>query len=252
MQKIGELGASLVGHNNPPEPTPFELSAKSIDDLRGEALLWLDGADVETQDQADGIANLIRMFRSERDTADERRKAINEPWRALIRENDGRWKPYTDACDISIDTLKRALLPWSQKLRDEQRAIREAAEQAMRLAEDERRLAAATANPVILADMQALAETESVALRARAEAQDARSARPVSGTAGLPGKRVGLRQKPVPVITDRKACMTHYWSARKEEVVAFLLTLANEDVRLRKHVDNPIPGVRVDMVDIIA
>jgi hypothetical protein len=243
---------ATIGDNHPPEPTPFEQSAKAIDDLRDEARLWLDRAAIENQDQADGIANLIRLFRLERDQADDRRKAINEPWRALIKENDGRWKPYTDACEATIDVLKRALLPWSQKLRDEQRMIKEAAELAARVAEEERQRAIAAANPVVLADMETVGEFAAIAMEAAAVAQDARNAKPVSGTAGMPGKRVGLRQKLVPTIVDRKACMTHYWSTRREEVVAFLLTLANEDVRLRRHVENPIPGVRVDMIDIVS
>lgn len=241
-----------AGHNHPPEPTPFEISAKAIDDLRGEAVLWLDGAAIENQDQADGIANLIRLFRAEDTAADDRRKAINEPWRKLIRENDERWKPYQLTCQTAIDTLKRSLLPWSQKLRDEQRMIKEAADLAARNAEAERQMVAAAANSVVLEDMQAVAETEAVALHARAEAADAAKARPVSGTAGMPGKRVGLRQKPTPVIVDAREVMKHYWMTRRPEVTAFLLTLAIEDVRLRKHVDNPIPGIRVDMVDIIA
>lgn len=49
---------AVIGGNNPPEPTPFELSKQAIEDLYEEARQWLDGDPVSTQAQADALNTL--------------------------------------------------------------------------------------------------------------------------------------------------------------------------------------------------
>ena len=236
-----------AGDNAPP-PDPFEVRVKAIDDLYGEAKLWMDGQPVADQDMADGVANLIKLLRKERDGAEEDKKAETRPHLDIVNAIRGKWKPYETKCERAIDSCKRALLPWSQKLRDEQEMIRRAAEQAAAIAIAKRQQAEATANPVVLEEMEAVAEMQAVEMDARQTLDQARKLNPGSGSKEL-GRAVSIRQKPVPVIIDRKACMTHYWQTRKEEVCQFLLTLAIEDIRLKRPCP---PGIRIDMVDTIA
>jgi len=55
---------AVVGGNNPPEPMSFEAIAHRVEDLFGEAKLWLDGAVVDNADLAGGVNNLRNMLKA--------------------------------------------------------------------------------------------------------------------------------------------------------------------------------------------
>jgi hypothetical protein len=138
---------ATAGHNNPPEPTPFEKISEEIETLYGEARLWLDGEPVATQGQADGIAKLLNMIRDAAKRADLLRVAENKPfddgkaevqrrYAALIADTKGMKGKTT----IATDACKKALAPWLDKLDREMKAeaerLRLAAEEKARVAQE--------------------------------------------------------------------------------------------------------------------
>ena len=52
---------ATIGHNSPPL-TPFEIVSKKIDDLYGEAKLWLDGSVVDSENFAEGATEALRAL----------------------------------------------------------------------------------------------------------------------------------------------------------------------------------------------
>ena len=59
------------------------------------------------------------------------------------------------------------------------------------------------------------------------------------------GRAVGLRTDWVPTLTDGPAAARHYWQTQRPDMEAFLLTLAEREVRLGRHA---IPGFTVTAV----
>ncbi|MEG7685981.1 hypothetical protein, partial [Listeria monocytogenes] len=62
-----------IGGNNPPEPTPYEAARAKVAEARDEAAMWLDGAAVTSQEQADGLEQLLDMARKAGKQADDAR-----------------------------------------------------------------------------------------------------------------------------------------------------------------------------------
>ena len=75
-----------IGHNNPPEPTPFELSKEEAETLLVEARAWADGSPIESQEQADTLTGLLAMIKAAITRIDERRdnevRPLNEQVKA--------------------------------------------------------------------------------------------------------------------------------------------------------------------------
>ena len=78
-------------HNNPPEPTPFEVSRDRIADLYAEAKNWCDGEPIDSEDKAAEVRKLLDMLGEEIRTADARRKTENEPFDAGKAEVQARY-----------------------------------------------------------------------------------------------------------------------------------------------------------------
>jgi hypothetical protein len=62
-----------MGHNKPPEATPYEAIRVHLDDLLTEAANWADGSGVENQAQADEVSRLIEDLRLGLQAADDAR-----------------------------------------------------------------------------------------------------------------------------------------------------------------------------------
>lgn len=219
-----------IGDNKPPL-TPFEQSEKEISDLYDEALLWLDGEPVTTQEHADGIGRLVGMLRAAKKLADERRKEENEPFDTGKAEVQARYNPLIQdkkgKADMALDACKKALQPFldaeDARLEAEAKAARDAADEAQRIAREA--LQASQADN--LGERQAAEEllAESNKLQAVAKKAEKTTAK-VSGTGRALSQRTSYRAE----IEDPILVVRHYWKTAQPEIEAFLLSLAQQDV----------------------
>jgi hypothetical protein len=251
-------GAAIagVGHNHPPpEEAPavsptYESVKKQIEDLYGEARLWLDGAPIETQAQADEVARLKGMIaiaekranearKLENEEADRAKAAVQKKYAPLISDT----KSVTGLTVRATAALQAALTPWLVRLDNEQRererVLREAADkaiadaQALAQAADITRLDDAEVVDVAVRDAKAAHHVAIVAEREK----------PRAG-AGFTGFRAAtLRDNWTATLTDGDAAMAHYWKMRRGDLEVFLTDMANKDAKASA--GRPIPGFDV-------
>src|SRR3990167_3296349 len=221
-----------IGGNFPPaEPTPFERACEEVNALYGEAALWLDGAQVESQGVADGLATLIAMLREAVAFANEARKAENEPFDPGKAEVQARYNPLLKKADLAMMTCKNALAPWLDAI---DRAQREAAEEARRVAAEK---AKAAQDAIRAADAANLAEREAVEEllkdAKRADAQANRIER-ATATAATGGRAIGLRTTYQPQLVDMTLAARHYCKVERAAFEEFLIGLAERGWRARR------------------
>ena len=230
-----------IGGNMPPEPTPFEKADAEVSKLYDEAKLWLDGAKVDSQPLADGIANLLNMLRAAEKSADAARKAEKEPHDKAAKAVDAKFKPILEKAKLATDACKKALTPWLAHLEAEKAAKAEA---ARREAEEKRRAAEEAIRARDAANLEQTASAE--ALLKEAQKAERAASRAENDTAkaghGALGRAVSLRTVHTPVMTDPRAAVLHYWTANRDEMVALLQTFAERDVRAGKR---EIPGFEI-------
>ena len=225
-----------IGHNNPPEQTPFDLSKAAIEDLVMEAGNWLDGSGVQSEADAEAVSKLIDMLRKEIKTADERRVAENKPFDDGKAEVQARYAPLIadtksvkGAAVLAIETAKAALAPWLRKKDDEQRA---AAAEARRKADEE----AASAVEAIRAarqgdpDLEARIAAEALLEKAKQTEADARRAEGAKAHAKGGTRAIGLRTVWKGEVTDANAFARWVWTNRNAELLTFLADLARREV----------------------
>lgn len=235
---IAELPAP-IGHNLPDNLQTFEAHRANVDDLYEEAKNWLDGAPIENAAQADAVEILLDMIRQAHDAADEARKVEKRPFDEGADEVQTRYHPLIGAkTKAGIGKTVRAkeaclaaLTIWRNKVEAEKRAEadrlrREAEAKAAEAAEALRQASAGS-------DLEAREEAEGMVDAASRAAREA---------AQLEKGPTGLRTSWVASLTDPKAALLHYATARPEELKAFLLSLAQEDVRAGRRT---IPGFDV-------
>ena len=220
---------ATAGHNNPPEPTPFEAASEEITGLYGEAKNFLDGEKITNQGMADSIAQLLNLIRAARKTADAARKVEAKPFDDGKAEVQGRYNPLFNKADLATTACKQALAPWLEKLDAEKKAVTEKArleaEEAKRVAQE----------AIRAADADNLAEREAAeALLEEAKAAEIASRRAAKDTAkasGGVGRAASLRTDYKPKLTDPVAAARHYWQVKRPEMEAFLTGLAEKDLR---------------------
>lgn len=234
-----------IGHNNPPEPTPFELSRSEIEDLYAEARNWFDGEPITTQGQADAVGTLLDRLRKARKLADERRKeevrphdeakaAIQERYNALI----GDTKSGKGRAILAEEACKAALVPYLEKIEAEKRErARVEREEADRKRAEAEAAIRATREAFDLAAREAAERLLVEADRADASAKRADAATANAKVAG--GRAIGLRTHYVPELADMTVAARHYWSTQREAFEAFLIDLARKDIARGKR---EIPG----------
>lgn len=183
---------ATIGHNNPPEPTPFERSHEEAEDLFLEAANWCDGAPVETQEQADALIGLRAQIKAAIKRADERRKEEARPhdeakadiqarYNALIGDNKTSGKGKLVLAD---EACQSALAPWLRKVEEEKRRRAEAARAQQ---EAKQRAAEAAFHHAREGDnLSAKAEAERLAQEAAAaERQSKKAEKAASANTGL-------------------------------------------------------------------
>jgi hypothetical protein len=242
------MNTAAIGHNMPPEPTPFEAVEQKIFDLYDEAKQWLDGEPVSTQGQADALNKLINLIRDAEKEADALRKEEVKPFDDGKAEVQARYAPLiADTKSVKGKTVlalaaaKEALTPWLTKVEEEkresERKAREEAEAAQRAAQEALRAADA-------ADLSAREEAERLVEQAKKAEIAARVAAKDKGQAkGGEGRATGLCTYYVPEITDAVVFARHLWQHRRPEMDGFLNEMAGKMVA-QNH-DQTIPGVTI-------
>ncbi len=226
---------NLMGHNNPPEPTPFELSKQAIQDLYDEAKLWLDGEPVTTQHQADALNTLKDRIKKATKAAEENRKLDIKPYQeevdaiqAAYNELIGKNKSVTGIAIKAEEAVNAALRPYLVELdRKQQEAARLAREEADRKREEA--LAA-----IRQRDDANLAEREQAELlvkQAKEADEAARKAEGAKAHAKGEGRATGLRTVYRAVMTDAKEAAAWVWVTRRDELMVFIQDQADKAVR---------------------
>jgi len=225
---------TMIGHNMPPEATPFDLSREEIDGLVMEAKNWLDGQPVRSQAEADAIGQLIDLLRKAINLADERRVEENKPFddgKAKVQEKYAPLiadtKKVKGSAVRALEACKSALTPWLQKLEDEKRAVAEAlrkeAEEKARIAQEAVR-AASGADFATKDDAEVLLQEAKQAETAAKRAER----KPVAAFGGA--RSIGLRTSWKPVLTDPTQAARWAWVNKRREMEEFLLQLAKSEV----------------------
>lgn len=239
--------SALIGHNNPPEPTPFERSRDEIDALYDEAKGFLDGEPITTQQMADSIGKLLNMIRAAEKRADEARKAEVKPLDDAKAEIQARYNPLIadnksvrGKTVLAAEACKKALAPFlakqeaerqeaERKAREEAAAKAKAAQEALQQAQD---------NLTAREDAEAqIAEAKQAEAVANKLARDGTKA----GGGGY-GRAISLRTHYVAQVTDMTAFAKWAWTARRDAVETFMRDLAQKEVSAKRH---DLPGVTV-------
>lgn len=233
-----------IGHNEPPEPTPFEAISVHINDLYDEAHNWADGEPIETEVQAQKVSDLMRMIEDAHKAADAQRKVENEPFDLGKAEVQARYAPLiadtkgtTGKTVRAVAALKALLKPYLVAQEQERlRAAEEARQEAKRLA-DEARAAAQAAT-----DLREAEEAERLFRESKVAAKDAVKIDNDRARVGGYERAAQVTYKWVAVMRSPSEAVRHYWGCRREELEALALKLAQEDVRSGKR---QIPGFAV-------
>lgn len=237
----------MIGHNNPPGPTPFELVEKEIADLFEEATVWLDGATVETQAHADGIGNLLSMLRAAEAKAEMMRVAEKKPLDEEIAKVQKKYAPLiADTKNMKGKTVlaaqacKAALQPWLDA--EDRRLSAEAA--AARAEADRKREAAEAALRTSEADNLAEREAAEEQLREARKAETAANvaSRRTATAGGTFGRAAGLRTTHRAEVTDAKAFARWLWLNDRTAMDEYLADRASQLARAGQR---SIPGVTI-------
>lgn len=222
MNKVIALDPRLTaGHNNPPEPTPFEQASSEIEGLFEEAQHWLDGSGVNTAEEEAAVEKLLDLLRKAEKAADTSRKVENEPFDKGKAEVQARYNPILARAKLAADACKKALAPYRQRIADEKA---KAAEIARQEADAKRKAAEEALRGSQVDDLAKRAAAEEL-VKAAKKAETLANRSDKAATTGL-----GLRTVWKTELTDANAAARHYWVARRLHMEAFLLDLAKSDV----------------------
>lgn len=232
---------AVIGGNR----SPFELVEEKINDLYAEAGNWLDGDPIASQDQANEVQKLLRKIQAAAKEADAARKdeakphddaktAIQEKYNVLI----GKTTKVTGKTVLAEELCKKALLPWLQKVEEENQ--RKAIE-AKRIAEEKAREAQeAMKARNSLEDAEA---AEKLAQDAKKAEQEYRKADNAKANAKGEGRAVGLRDYYEPEIISEVEFARWLWTNNREVMTDFLKMQAVKLIAGGMH--HGIPGVNV-------
>jgi hypothetical protein len=235
-----------IGHNNPPEPTPFEAHKLNIETLWVEANNWADGVVVENQAQADKVSQLIEDFRLAHDAADASRIEENTPFDQGKAAVQAKYAPLiadtkavTGKTVKAIAALKASLKPFLDKLEADKRA---AAAKAQAEADAAAEAAAAAVKAAAGNDLAAQDAAEELVETARLASTAASRASNDRAQARGGSRAMGLTKTHTPEMMAPGEALRHYAVERNEELKTFLLDLAKADVREGKR---QIPGFKI-------
>jgi hypothetical protein len=216
---------ATIGHN---QPDAFTLITESIDDLLLEANNFLDGKEIENEEQEAAVASILTRLRREANAADDLRKAERKPHADAADAVQEKWRPLLDKADTAVTTAKNALTSFLRKKDEAQRAAAQAATLEARRQAEAAAQAAEQASPSDLAGMTTARVLQENAAAAAKVAQKLDKARPQARG----GERaVGLKSVWAPILTDSVAALRHYRERQPEALKSWLLEQAFKDVR---------------------
>lgn len=225
------MATAAIGHNNPPEDSPYEAIKRHIDDLFDTAKGFLDGDPVNDEATAAMVSKLINDAREARAEAEKLRKAEAKPFDDGKAAVQAKWTPLTDEkkgrCALIADTAKKALQPWLEKL-DRER------EEAAKKAREEAEAAAQAAQEALRAsqDLEERERAEELLTAAAKAEKAANKAENASATVkGGTGRAIGLVSVWEAVMMDRKAALFHYLQVAPQEFESLIQRMADGDVR---------------------
>lgn len=243
---------ATIGHNNPPELSPFDAIKIRIEDLYEEAKQWLDGEPVTTQEQANALNTLENRIREAAKEAEALRKGevkplddakaeIQERFNALI----GETKTVTGKTVMAIAAIKSALKPYLLELDRQQR---EAAAKAREIAEAAERAALVAMQTRDAENLAEREEAERLLNEAKALNTAASKAEDAKAHAKGDGRASGLRSVWRAQMNSPFDAAAWAWKTHRDELTAFVQGLADRDVRDLKA--RTIPGFNIieDMV----
>lgn len=226
-----------IGHNNPPE-APFEIYQEKITDLYDEAVNWLDGKPIETEEMAEGVTSLLQLLRKAGKEADDERTKEKAPHLEAGRNVDAKWKPLGELVNRATTAAKQALQPYLKKKAAEKeeadRKLREEADRKRREAEEAFRNSQAD-------DLLAREAAEEKLKEAKIADKTAnREARKGAGVAGSFGKAVSLRSSYKAILHDPEEALEFFWPS--VEIEECLTAMAQ---RMVKNGKREIPGFEI-------
>lgn len=232
------MNLAVIGHNQPPEPTPFEAIRARINDLYGEATNWCDGEPVKTQQQADALNTLANYIKAAESEADELRITENKPFddgkaevQARYNVLIGKTKSVTGLTVKALEAVKAALKPYLIELdRQQQEVARKAREEAEKAIAE----AQAAIRTTDAANLEAREQAEQLVSDAKDLERDANRLAKAKPQAHGDGRAVGLRTVYSAVMLSYREAAAWAFVERKNELETFLMDLAKAEIRAGK------------------
>lgn len=217
---LSVTGNELIreGGNNPPV---FDAHKANVDDLRTEASAWLDGAQVTTAEEAEGIDTLIKLARSARDEADKARAAEKKPHDDAAKAVQAQWKPLVDSAQRILDVCLEKVGAW----RIAEAARKEAAAALARAEAEAERQAEVEATRAASGNIDAREQADQLDVSAKAAERVAKTLEKAATTGN------GLRTVRSLKITDTRALAGWLWKHRREDAEAVHAELAHRIYR---------------------
>lgn len=237
-----DTNAPTIGHNNPPEPTPFELITTQINDLYDTAKDFADGEPIATQEMHDTIEKIHTQLHEAGKAAEAARVEEKKPLDLQIKAIQDRYLPLIGdttkvkgKVPLGKEVLAALMQPWRVRVQREKEAVAAAAKaEADRLADVARAAMAASAGN--------LAEREAAEVLVKEAAAVNRFA-----TAATKGPS-GLVSRWIATLVDEEAALDHYYPLYKESFRQLVEDFARADVSLGKRT---IPGFRVEETKVV-
>lgn len=225
-----------IGHNQPPEPTPFELVTTEINDLFDEAKHWADGEPIADDATHDAITKLYDALHEAGKRADALRVAEKKPHDDAVKEIQGRYNPFIQEkrglVAMGKSSLGDLLAAWRKKKADE--AAAEAKRLADIVAEEQRKAREAMAETAGNLEARIIAEQQ--VDNAKAWEKAARRA-DKAATTGL-----GLRTVWTAKLVDTELGLDWAYGRDATRFTALVQQMADEAVRAGLRA---IPGFEV-------
>lgn len=233
---VAENPRAIMGGNNPPvELTPFDALKIRINDLHEEALQWLDGTPVTTQEQANAINTLKASIKAATKEAEAARLEEITPPQQTVAEIQARYneligsnKSVTGIAIKAEQACNEALKPYLLEL---QRKQEEEAKRAREEAAKKQAEAMEAMRQRDAANLAQIEQAERLVKEAKEADAAARKAENAKAHAKGEGRATGLRTVYRAVIADEKEAAAWVWVERRSELMAFVQELADKAVR---------------------
>lgn len=225
---------AVVGHNAPPEPTPFEQVAQRIDDLFIEGKNWLDGVPLVNQDQADAIGSIIRDMQAAAKDADELRTAEKKVHDEAAKAVQARFHPLIGDTKAgkgkAVRVIEGCKALVSAFLAAEEGRKRAAAEALRREAEERERIARQAIQTSSVDNLDQRERAELLVQQAQAATKAADRAEKDRAVVRGGGRAISSRVRHEAVLVDPVAALRHAREAWPDDLKVWLAERAQRDM----------------------